>query len=333
MVFVILFSSTSWICTAQTSGPYSYFESFRPNSSRATMIATDGWAFSNSAVTPASSLANARSGNNFLSLGNGVGYNAVTPSLSNPNLFKFYYKSSSAINNVTFRVDWSANNFVTTKGRVTGIVTSGTTFQSFSVNTSNFGINASLKFRIKIVSTISAAALYIDDVSCNSTIGSENNLIVPELGSLTSYQTVSIPGGNAPSTPSTYKFYDQGGQYDNYNKNQSQTNYFAPTNAWDKVKISFNSFNAEASTKISVYNWDGVTATPLLAAFTGTNTNNLPSPASYTTLNLGNSLKVVYNTGTTQSNSPQLPRESFRVVLYNKKSNLKKVLANKHFFY
>ena len=304
LLLVFLLSTLCWKSNAQTSGSYEFFESFRPTSARATMIATDGWSFNTAAVTPATALANARTGNNILSFGNVAGNNAITPSLNNPNVFKFYYRSSSATNNVTFKVDWSANNFASSPlGSVTGIVTSGTTFQLLSLNTSNFGTNVSLKFRITITATVSGAALFIDDMSCTSTVGSENNLIVPDMGSLTSYQTVPVPGGNAPLTPSKYTFYDQGGLYDNYNKSQVQTNFFTPTNSWDKVKITFNSFTAESSTNISVYNWDGVIATPLLATFVGTNANHLPSPASYTTLNPGNSLKVVYTSGATQANA------------------------------
>jgi len=212
---VIAFTSSA----QSSSGPYSYFESFRAPTSRASMISTDGWTFSNSGVSPGSSSTVSRTGMYLLTLGNVVGYNAITPTMNNPNVFKFYYRSSSATNNVTFKVDWSANNFATAPiGSVTGITTSGATYQSFSINASNFGAYTALKFKITITSTIASAALVIDDMSCTSTVGSENNLIIPDLGSLTSYQIVPVPGGSAPSSPSTYKFYDQGGRYDNYNK-------------------------------------------------------------------------------------------------------------------
>lgn len=304
ILFIILFSTVTSNVTAQSSGPYSFYESFRVSTARPNMVATDGWYFSHVKVTLNSGSTLARTGSYFLTLGNSAGYNVITPSLKSPNEFKFYYRSSSATNNVTFKVEWSTNNFSTAPlGSVTEVVTMGATYQPFTINTSDFGIYANLKFKITITATQGAASLYVDDMSSTSRVGSDNNLIVPELGSLTSYQTVPVPGGNAPASPPNFTFYDQGGLYDIYNKNQTQTNYFAPTNSFDKVKITFNSFAAGASSSISVYNWDGVVATPLLANFAGVFYTNLPNPVSYTTLNPGNSLKVVYTSGTTQPNS------------------------------
>ncbi len=309
LLLVLFFSGISWMTNAQTSGPYSFFESFRPAGSRATMISTDGWAFNPVGVTPATNIAQARSGINILNLGNAVNNTVTTPALTNPNVFKFYYKCAAATGTVTFTVDWSADNFGTTLGSITGTVASGTTYTPFTLTTANFGTNASLKFRITITAVVSPGALMVDDVSCTSTVGSENNLIVPETGSLTSTQTVPIPGGNlpgfpnvAPYFPATFKFYDQGGLYDNYGKSQTKTDLFAPTNSGDRVKITFYSYIAEASTNIAVYEWNGSSnVATLLAPLTGNSAEQMGTPTSYITTTAGNSLKVVYTQGTTQA--------------------------------
>ena len=132
LVFCLGFSSKT---TAQScAGPYQYFESFRPASTRNTMgggvngtAGGEGWTFSNAAVTPALPGAGfPRTGLYVLSVGNAVNYNAITPALSNANVFNFYYRSKDATNNVTFSLEWSTDNFGSVAG-TTSLTTTGST--------------------------------------------------------------------------------------------------------------------------------------------------------------------------------------------------------------
>ena len=96
-LIVVLFLSPTLKTEAQTCiGPYQGFESCN---TKATMQ-TGGWVFSASA-TNGTTAAFARNGFYLVSVPT-IGQSIVTPLLANPDKFQFYYRSSSATNNITF---------------------------------------------------------------------------------------------------------------------------------------------------------------------------------------------------------------------------------------
>ena len=121
---------------AQTCiGPYQGFESCRTKGATGTpnTMANDGWVFSASA-SAGFGATNARNGSYFISLPNPV-QSIVSPLLTNPDKFQFYYRSSNATNNVTFRVEYSTDStFPDTAGAPTIVgpvfTTSGTSYSS-----------------------------------------------------------------------------------------------------------------------------------------------------------------------------------------------------------
>jgi hypothetical protein len=252
VVLVLNFGITSKI-NAQCIGPYQGFESF--GRTRLQMINTSvGWAFNVAAVTPAPGAANARSGSNFLSLGNAAGNTATTPTISSPSEIKFYYRASNVTNTINIRAEWSVDDFSSIGGFTTGVA--GINYQVLTLN--NFGGAASVKVRIILSTTTgTASALFVDDLSWTSTNSALNNIIVPELGNLTC-NPANVPAAGTGA----YSFYDQGGLWDTYNKSQTQIVHFAPSTSGEKVKITFNSFAIDAfiGTNITVYNGNGTTA-------------------------------------------------------------------------
>jgi hypothetical protein len=94
-------------------------------------------------------------------------------------------------------------------------------------------------------------------------------------------------------------FYDGGGLSDRYNISQTQVLHFAPANATDKVKVTFqNSFALDASSNITVYNGNGTTGgTELLNAYT--NTTTLPGTTVYTSTDASGYITIRFVSGAT----------------------------------
>lgn len=276
---------------SQCIGPYQFYESFGPSTTKATMIA-NGWQFSSITVTPGNTGSIIRSGMHILSVGNAVLNNAITPVFATPDQFQYYYKSNSSTNSVVYEVSCSTDPTFATGVTIVDTRTATTTAWTASplIDLSAYS-NIYVRIQVMAFPTGNAAALFIDDMSCTSRViaspplASQNRIIVPDVGNSTCGPVipVTVP---AAASGRTLSFYDQGGFSDTYNKGTTQILYFAPATAGEKVKLTFNSFlvdqfiNGTIPTNITVYNGNGTTAG---TEFTGLNAVTTVSPGTAVT--------------------------------------------------
>lgn len=154
-----------------------------------------------------------------------------------------------------------------------------------------------------------SVALLSDDFSWTSRTASQNVIIVPELGTTTtcgSVTPISVPN---VASGITYNFYDQGGSNDIYNKSQTQTLYFAPTTAGEKVQFILNSYAFDAlspTTTLTIYNGNGTggavlgTITNASATAAGTTFTSV-DPLGYITVTFVTTTSVVAALATTNT--------------------------------
>ena len=163
-----------------------------------------------------------------------------------------------------------------------------------------------------------SAALLVDDFSWTSTTTSQNNIIVPELGNTTCGSVTPIYVPNVASG-NTYNFYDQGGSSDIYNKSQTQTLYFAPTTAGEKVQLTLASLGLDAltptgtvATTITIYSGTTLTAPNIIGTLTNA---SIASGQIYTSTDSLGYITVVFTTynGTSTSLSTTYPGFQFNV--------------------
>lgn len=247
-----------------------------------------------------------------------TGATAVTPSYTNTKTVAFYINKSGAAGAVItydlqFSSDGGTNWYTITAGTNTingesitaTIPTLPTTVgvAGWSLVTATFNTNhqldatptnSSFKFRIRDTRASGVAGtLWVDDFSIMTynTSPNDNTIVVPMLNQASAC-TVTVPASG------NLNFYDQGGLNDNYNKSQTQYIYFQPTNATDKVRITFqNTFALDAASNITVYNGNGTGGTVLLNAYT--NTTTLPSTTVYTSSSSDGNISIKFVSSTT----------------------------------
>lgn len=220
----------------------------------------DGWGFTATAIS-VTNATNARNGIYFIQLSS-TGQSITTPLLTNPDKFQFYYKSSSAANGVNFIVEWSTDNTFATVISSANFSATTNTYTSTGLIDLSAVSNVYVRIRSVSYTTATAAALQLDDFSWTSRTASENLIVVPELGNSTC-NPVTVPSS---SSSITYKFYDQGGLSDIYNKSQTQTVFFAPAVAGEKVQLTYKAAsldNFSPLTTITIYNGSGTGGTVL----------------------------------------------------------------------
>jgi hypothetical protein len=292
---------------AQCIGPYQGFESVP--GAVATMQAS-GWVFSgrNNLNTADDSFvyiggtATSRTGNNALrhtTANNSVNASVASPVITAPASFTFYVRQSGAT--TAFSFDFSNDggttwyNIPNGINTVAGISLNATvpaaataTYQKVTVS-ATFPTTAQ-GYRFRVVDSRSTGVtgnLLLDDFSWTSATAASNTIVVPELGATTSCNAITVPATGSLT------FYDQGGNSDRYSLNQTQTWQFAPANATDKVKITFqNSFALDANSSITVYNGSGTGGTVMLNAYT--NTTTLPATTVYTSTDANGFITIVF---------------------------------------
>ncbi len=258
LVLTLGFATAS---SAQCIGPYNFFESFKAkgNISTAGTMVYEGWTFSTSGTT-GNSITNSRTGTYFAQLPS-ITHWIETPKLNSLTDLRFYYRSSNGTNNVNFKVECSADQTFASGVILLGnFTTAGLTYQQANINSLSYS-NVYVRITSVSYTTATAAAVFIDDLSCIGASG--NNIVVSELGATTTCNPITVPASGSLS------YYDQGGASDTYSKSQNQTMYFAPQNGTDKVKFVVNSFNLTdtptATTTFTVYNGIGTGGTVLLS--------------------------------------------------------------------
>lgn len=273
---LLVLSMIGLVSNGQCIGPYQTFESFKSTNPTGWTLNTGVTAFTNTATT------NSRSGGYLLQhTGKNLTIPAVYPSIvttaiTNPKQVSFYVNRSAASGVViTYDFQYSPDagtnwysipagtntvNGVSITATIPTLPTpagpSGWNLVSATFNTNNPA--ASYMFRISDTRNNVTGFFLVDDFSATTytTSPNDNLIIVPQLGATTVCNPITVPAAGGVS----YSFYDQGGNSDTYVKSQNQTLYFAPASAGEKVQFIINSFNVEASTKITVYNGNGTTA-------------------------------------------------------------------------
>lgn len=225
--------------SAQCIGPYARFESMKAK----TTMQTDGWIFS---ATPTAANvgggASCRSGGSVITMAAANAY-FQTPIITTPDNFSFYYRNNSSTNSVTFKVEWSTDiTFASITGTSGPLTVSSLTYNNYSVSLNGL---SNIYVRVTYVSTIGGSVLFLDDFSWTSTVSSQNRIIVPvQVGS---GAPTNCAGGTVTlNTGDSYDFYDNGGDSDLYNINQTNQVTFTPSvgalAAGDRVRIQFISY-------------------------------------------------------------------------------------------
>ena len=317
LFLLLLFALVSLVGRAQCIGPYQTFESFK------TVPATWTLTPASSGVGSFASSSNvqARSGGFLLaqSLSNtsvtAATYpSIISPAIVNPKTVSFYINKSAATTvAMTYVFQYSPDNgtnwYTILSGTnsingvsITGVIPtipnspalSGWYLVSATFNTNNSLAN--YKFRISDTRAAgTSGSLWVDDFSAttytvtNSVIPTVNDnvIVVPSAGASTSCNVTVPPAGDV-----SYSFYDLGGLNDIYNKSQTQTFVFAPTNAGEKVQLIFNSFNVDTSTKIYVY--DDNVGTTAFSGFAGV--GSVTNGTTLTATNAGGYITVKFVT-------------------------------------
>jgi hypothetical protein len=220
-------------------GPYQYFESFKAKGTVATVgtMMYDGWTFGSTAATNTSTaqIANARSGSNYGILGAANHYIA-TPLIATPDKFLFYARSTTALQTITYRVDYSSFSNFSSFSTLGTYTTNSTTYQPVPITLTGL---TNIYVRVFYISNTGSAGLFIDDISWTSTDLTQNTILVPEIGTTVCN---TIPWTVVSSTPiPSFSLYDNGGASDIYSKLQDHTLSIQSYNtATKKVRLTIN---------------------------------------------------------------------------------------------
>jgi hypothetical protein len=287
MLFVLFALLPTKQVSAQCIGPYEKFESVARSGGSpftAGMIA-NGWSFSAGGAVVSNSGTFARSGANSVNLTAAAGY-VQTPVLASPDVFSFYLRNqvASAGRTTYYKVEWSTDiTFATITGTSGLLSILNTNYQLYSVSLSGL---TNVYVRVTLDSFQGTTnVLFLDDFSWTNTDTTLNKVVVPALtGTSMPKPLNNCAGGTVVVNPTaTYNFYDNGGDSDQYDLNQTNQVTFVPSGAGfaagDRVRIQFISFAAGTGDAINV--WDSSStfdATTLLMTHTGT---GIPANPTY----------------------------------------------------
>ncbi|MFN3753737.1 T9SS sorting signal type C domain-containing protein [Flavobacterium sp.] len=289
---MVFWMASSQNTQAQCPGPYQVFESVKQDSGE---MNAAGWSFSAfgfDVLTDNSGTVNRSGDRSLFNSGSGFDY-VETPTIATPLTFSFYVNAFGGIDydlqvndgtngwesllDATNRTNYGINTFTlpTLSGGFWELVS--VTFDG--VPQSGYS-NSNLKFRI----VDETGFLALDDFSWTSRTASENTIIIPVLGTLTTC-TQSMTTGQVLS------FYDNGGVSDNYSGFQENTVIFTAVTPGDKIRITFNSFNGPLP--FEFYAHDGPTTAS--TAFTGLNGySGTSNPPTVTYTSSGQSITIYY---------------------------------------
>jgi len=330
--FVLLGFGTLAKVSAQCIGPYQTFESFVAATTPSGWSFNTG-VTSFSAVSSTSLARNGliylqQTGTNSTINQTTLNFpSVITTSYVNPKTVSFYInKSAGAGAAITYDLQYSPDggttwytipsgtntvNGVSITATIPTLPTTagvaGWTQVSATFNTDN--PSANYRFRIRDTRGTPSAtfpnwnpvtgSFWIDDFSVTTynTSPNDNTIVVPEWGASGSSITCNPLTVPIASSNITYKFYDQGGLSDNYNKNRTQTIYFAPASSSEKVQLTYKGAVLDAFsplTSITIYNGSGTGGTVLgtitSSAYPAVNTNYTSTDSTgYITVVIANS--------------------------------------------
>ncbi|MBK8620354.1 MAG: hypothetical protein IPN79_00990 [Saprospiraceae bacterium] len=242
---------------------YQVYESF------STSLPTQGGTWFNNGVVYSSN--NPRSGARTMAF-NGTGDFLRTPLLSNPKVFSFWYRRSSATDAFSLIVEYSSDDVTYTNLATLSSFT--TTYQQYSVDLEALSLT-NIYIRLRDNRASGSAERYIDDLAWTSTNVNQNLTIVPALG--TNMCTASVICGQ------TYKVFDNGGVSDQYNSSQNNTIILAPGTSGQAIQLTVNSCVTESSSSCDDWDWlkifegNSITNTLLHWIQTGCATRPVPS--------------------------------------------------------
>ncbi|WP_284653394.1 T9SS sorting signal type C domain-containing protein [Flavobacterium terrisoli] len=319
LLLLVFLGSNFQKATAQCIGPYQGFESVNTIAG----MQAAGWVFAgrNAANTAddffvvQTGAATCRTGNNAIrhtTATNSVNASVASPIITAPSTFSFYIRKSGTTTAYSFEfsdnggTNWYAipngtnnvtgfYNTISLTATVPALPAATGVSAAYLVTVSASFPTTAEGYRFRVVdnrATSTAGNILLDDFSWTSATSASNTIVVPELGATTSCNAITVPATGSLT------FYDQGGSSDRYNVSQNQTWQFAPANATDKVKITFqNSFATDASSNITVYNGSGTGGTVLLNAYTSTTT--LPATTVYTSTDANGYITIRFVSGAT----------------------------------
>ncbi len=257
---------------------YSQCTSYQVHESFGTSLPTSGGTWLDNSISYNTATA-AYSGVNVIEF-NAVGDFIITPLISNPGVFSFYYKRSGSTAGIPrFAVRTSTDLVTWTTRGSTGTFNLGWTL--LSVNLGALGLT---NVYVQIIDERASGndLRWIDDIAWTSTIASNNTIIpTPNVSPSSCTQTV-ICG-------TTYNYTDQGGNSDVYNSTKDHTITFMPSVGTNKVEIVFNTFNTESGNDgMVIYDGPTTTSPQILSALpAGANATNCPAGSFYGTTSPG----------------------------------------------
>lgn len=313
----LLLALTFWLgafqeTNAQCIGPYQGFESV-PTAGAVVALQSNDWIFGG-VDSFVSNTGSGRNGGFCLrhQIATTTDASLASPLINTPSNFSFYIRKAG--NTVAYAFQLSDDGGTTWYNIVNGANSITTAFNTLNLTASVPTLPAATALSayqlVSVSGTFPATAgnyrfrvldnrtsgitgtIVVDDFSWTSAVSSENTIVVPEVGTTTSCNAITVPATGSLT------FYDQGGSSDRYNINQNQTWQFAPANAGDKVKITFqNSFATDASSNITVYNGSGTGGTVMLNAYTST--TSLPATTVYTSTDANGYITIRFVSGAT----------------------------------
>ena len=270
LVTIILLLSYGHAGFAQCT-KYQNYESF------GTSIPTSGGTWIDNSMTY-NTAAPAYSGVNQLQF-DAVGDYIITPLISNPGVFSFYYKRSAATAGIPkFTVRTSTDLLTWTPRGSTGTFL----FPAWSLFSIDLGALALTNVYVQIIDERASGVdlRWLDDIAWTSTIAA-NNTVIPILNATPFICTQTIACGT------TYNFTDQGGTNDSYNSSKDHTVTFTPSIGTNKIELVFNTFNTESGNDGMVI-YDGpTTGSPQILSGLPAGGANCPAGSFYGTTSPG----------------------------------------------
>lgn len=177
---------------------------------------------------------NARTGDNQMNF-NAVNDAIVTPVISNPGVFSFWYarNNNATAHSLNIQTATSTAGPWTSRGTTT-TPTTAFVYQQFSVDLGALGLT-NVVVRILDTRGSGTQARYIDDISWTSTSAS-STLLIPALSNCSQTITSGLD----------YTFSDAGTANDTYNLSTDYTITFTPSVSGEKINLNFSSFDTES---------------------------------------------------------------------------------------
>ena len=211
-----------------------------------------------------------------------VGDYIITPLISNPGVFSFYYKRNAVNTGVPkFTVRTSPDLINWTSRGSTGAFNLAWSPTPLSIDLGALGLT---NVYVQIIDERASGTdiRWLDEIAWTSSIAA-NNTIIPTLNLSPSICTQTIACGT------TFNFTDQGGTNDSYNSNKDHTITFTPSVGTNKIELVFNTFNTELGNDgMMIYNGNTTASPQILSGLpAGATPANCPAGSFYGTTSPG----------------------------------------------